>query len=69
MGSLLFDGPAERSAPREIGGLLRLTGLKVGSVLDTACGYGRHSRVLAAKGWPVTGLDASSAYLREAGRR
>lgn len=69
MGRLLFDGPAERSAPREIGGLLRLTGLKAGSALDTACGYGRHSRALAAKGWQVTGLDASAAYLREARRR
>lgn len=35
-------------------------------VLDLACGTGRHSRVFAARGFEVTGLDYSPAFLRDA---
>ena len=28
-----------------------------GTVLDVACGYGRHMRWFAARGHPVTGVD------------
>ena len=35
-------------------------------VLDLACGNGRHSIVLARRGFAVTGLDYSKPYLREA---
>jgi ubiquinone/menaquinone biosynthesis C-methylase UbiE len=38
-------------------------------VLDAACGYGRHSRVLARAGYRVIGLDRSSVLLAEARRR
>lgn len=69
MGRLLFDAKAERAAPREVAGLLRLTGLKAGAVLDTACGTGRHSLALAGRGFEVCGVDTSPAYLREARRR
>lgn len=31
-----------------------------GSVLDVACGHGRHLRWLAARGHPVTGVDRSA---------
>ena len=38
-------------------------------VLDAACGYGRHSRVLAKAGYRVVGLDRSPVLLDEARRR
>jgi SAM-dependent methyltransferase len=34
-----------------------------GSLLDLACGYGRHAMELAAKGYKVTGLDLSLPLL------
>jgi SAM-dependent methyltransferase len=35
-----------------------------GTVLDLACGSGRHLRWLAAQGWQVTGVDRDEAALR-----
>ncbi len=69
MGALLFDDGAEETAEAEVRGLLGLTGLSRGSVLDTACGYGRHSRALAKRGFAVTGVDLMPGYLAEARRR
>ena len=34
------------------------------SVLDNACGRGRHAKYLAEKGYHVTGLDLSSASIK-----
>lgn len=34
-----------------------------GSVLDVACGSGRHLRWLAAQGWAVTGIDRDATAL------
>ncbi|MBI4678942.1 MAG: methyltransferase domain-containing protein [Elusimicrobia bacterium] len=69
-----FYTPADEShvaaAPREVRFLLRQ--LKLGaraSVLDLCCGPGRHSLILARKGFKVTGLDYSSAYVEEARRK
>lgn len=36
------------------------------SFLDLACGSGRHSRIIAAKGFRVTGTDLSERNIREA---
>lgn len=36
--------------------------------LDLACGKGRHSRTIAAKGYRVTGIDLSESNIREAQR-
>ncbi|HXC63494.1 MAG TPA: class I SAM-dependent methyltransferase, partial [bacterium] len=69
MGAVLFDDGAEEAADAEIKGLLKLTGLKPGRALDTACGYGRHGRALAKRGWDVTGVDVMPGYLAEARRR
>ncbi len=38
-------------------------------VLDVACGRGRHSRILAGRGYDVTGVDLSENALRSARRR
>ncbi|WP_026671931.1 class I SAM-dependent methyltransferase [Alkalihalobacterium bogoriense] len=35
-------------------------------VLDLCCGYGRHTRYLAQRGWRVTGVDLSAPLLQEA---
>ncbi|MBE7171731.1 MAG: methyltransferase domain-containing protein [Williamsia sp.] len=35
-------------------------------MLDVACGRGRHSKILAAKGFDVTGIDLSFDSIREA---
>ena len=40
-----------------------------GSVVDVACGTGRHALALAAKGWDVLGVDLSEGMLAHAGER
>jgi SAM-dependent methyltransferase len=51
-------------------GAMRLADCEPGAdVLDAACGYGRHSRVLAQAGYRTVGLDRSSVLLDEAHRR
>lgn len=51
-------------------GAMRLAGCEPpADVLDAACGYGRHSRVLARAGYRVVGLDRSPVLLAEARRR
>ena len=37
-----------------------------GTVLDIACGHGRHMQLLAAQGHPVLGLDRSAEALSAA---
>ncbi|MBI5881529.1 MAG: methyltransferase domain-containing protein [Elusimicrobia bacterium] len=66
-----FYTPADTShvaaAPAEVRGLLRLLKLRRGaSILDLCCGPGRHSLLLAEKGFQVTGLDYSPSYIRQA---
>jgi SAM-dependent methyltransferase len=39
--------------------------LPPGRALDLACGEGRHSRWLAARGWDVTGIDREQADLEK----
>ncbi|MDX2051875.1 MAG: methyltransferase domain-containing protein [Polyangiaceae bacterium] len=54
----------------EVEFVVRELGLRLGAtVLDLACGHGRHAIQLAARGYRVTGLDNNSAFLREAQRR
>ena len=43
---------------------LELTGKE--RILDLACGYGRHSLSLARKGFLVTGVDITEAYIADA---
>ena len=63
---------AER-AEREVAFAEQALGLKPGArILDLCCGQGRHSVLLARRGFQVTGLDLNSAYLdlaQQAARR
>ena len=59
--SVRFD-----AAPAEVEQILALTRHTQGSVLDLACGPGRHSIPLAQRGFRVTGVDRSPFLLRRA---
>jgi len=39
------------------------------SILDLACGFGRHSLALAKLGYSVTGIDLNSGFIREASEK
>lgn len=54
------------AAAEEIDSLLKLTQFQGHSVLDMACGPGRHSIALARKGYIVTGVDRSEFLLAKA---
>jgi SAM-dependent methyltransferase len=52
---------------REANQIVDLLGLPPGSsILDLACGHGRHAITLAAKGYRVTGQDMSQVFLEKA---
>jgi 2-polyprenyl-3-methyl-5-hydroxy-6-metoxy-1,4-benzoquinol methylase len=57
----------ENRAPYQVEGILRMLNLDPPSkILDLCCGFGRHSLVLASKGYNVTGLDLSEKFLQQA---
>jgi SAM-dependent methyltransferase len=69
MAGLLFSPQMLREARVETSQLIRLAGLKKSAaVLDAACGMGRHSLDFARKGFQVTGVDITAAYVKEAAR-
>ncbi len=66
-GPVMFDKERVHSASFEIDNLILLAGLKPGdSVLDSCCGIGRHSMILADRGLKVTGVDITVPYLKKA---
>ncbi len=57
----------ESEAEKQVEFIEQTIPLKHGNkILDLACGYGRHSIILARKGYCVTGYDLSADYIREA---
>lgn len=63
----VFSKKRLAAAPREAEQILGLLALEHGaSVLDLACGSGRHSLALAARGVAVTGVDFAAPLLAEA---
>jgi cyclopropane fatty-acyl-phospholipid synthase-like methyltransferase len=57
----------EQTAPSEVAGILRMLQIEPpAKILDLCCGFGRHSVVLANKGYDVTGLDLSERFLQKA---
>jgi SAM-dependent methyltransferase len=66
----LFGPESLEAAPQEVDALLPLLGIEPGTeVLDLCCGVGRHSLELARRGYRITGVDRTAAYLRTARQR
>lgn len=64
---LLFSERRWADAPKEVEDIVSLVGISAGSsVLDLCCGVGRHSLELSRRGFRVTGVDRTSAYLERA---
>ena len=64
---LLYKQRNEQEASLCINTFVEFLKIAPGSrILDVACGKGRHSRALAAKGFDVTGIDLSAPSIIEA---
>ena len=64
--AILFDDHRLRATGSEVEHVLARTGLTSGAVLDLCCGPGRHSLELARRGFDVTRVDITPAYLTDA---
>ena len=53
-----FGRPGEAATEREVAFLQGVLPLPPATVLDVACGFGRHARALAARGYAVTASNA-----------
>ena len=61
---IMFDEARWAEVPAVVDALLGLAAPPPGAaVLDACCGPGRHSLELASRGYRVTGLDLTAAYL------
>jgi SAM-dependent methyltransferase len=64
---IMFDEARWAEVPAVVDGIERLVGPAPGAaVLDACCGPGRHSLELASRGYRVTGIDITEAYLEAA---
>jgi len=59
----------ERETEREVEFLSRVLPGPPARVLDVPCGFGRHARGLAKRGYAVTGVELDERVIAEAGRR
>lgn len=67
MAPFLFSERRWESASAEIDRTTALLGVEPGAaILDLCCGPGRHSLELARRGYHVTGVDRTAAYLEQA---
>ena len=63
----LFGPERMEMAPQEVDQIISLLGLQPGApILDLCCGVGRHSLEFARRGYSVTGVDRTAAYLQTA---
>jgi SAM-dependent methyltransferase len=69
-GPCMFTAERWDAAAGEIEGVLERTGFAPpASILDLACGCGRHSLELARRGFRVTAVDRTAAYLDQGRQR
>jgi ubiquinone/menaquinone biosynthesis C-methylase UbiE len=67
MAPRIFGAPSWEAAPIEVDRVIALVGIEPGAkVLDLCCGPGRHSLELAHRGYHMTGVDRTDAYLKQA---
>jgi len=67
---MLFSRERFEKAPAEAGLILTLLKVQPGAaILDLCCGTGRHALELARRGYRVTGVDRTRAYIAAARRR
>lgn len=65
----MFSDENIERAEEQVEKLLQLVDFQGRTVLDLACGPGRHSVVLAGRGYQVTGVDLTSYLLEKARER
>jgi len=69
-GPAMFTAKRWQDGPAEIERVLALAGTPAGApVLDMCCGPGRHALELARRGFAVTAVDRTAAYLAQAHAR
>ena len=62
-----FDFIPQKRTLQEVDFIIKASGIKNGDrILDVGCGVGRHSLILAKKGFFVVGVDFSKEYLSDA---
>ena len=66
---VLFSEERFELAEEQVGKLLELSQFEGNTILDLACGPGRHSVILAKRGFKVTGVDLSGFLLGKARER
>lgn len=65
----IYD-PGPETTRNEVEGIIDILRLRPkAEILDMPCGYGRHSKVFADKGYKVTGVDLSGNLLRIAKKK
>lgn len=65
--TVLFHQERMEKTKEQVDCVLGLAGIKKGgAVLDLCCGIGRHSLEFARRGYAVTGVDRTKAYLKKA---
>jgi SAM-dependent methyltransferase len=68
--AVMFTPDRWAKTPEGVDRLLERLQLPAGArILDLCCGPGRHSLELARRGYVMTGVDRTAAYLEEAARR
>jgi len=65
----MFDEQRFAAADEQMRKIIKLTGVRRGTVLDLCCGPGRHSVALAKRKFQVTGVDRTRFLLNKARQR
>lgn len=67
---IMFNQQRLTNAPAEVENMIKLLDITASSrVLDLCCGIGRHTLEFARRGFAITGVDRTAAYLKKAKTR